>query len=119
LRLAFAVLKSLPDVSVDVLGCQIDGAMVPEVRFTCGFGWWIPYLSRAEPERAARYQIMFGNTHRFLPTRNGLVPNTAHTCFNWQPLQRSAHSSRSETSVTPVAINGWSRNAESDGLNPD
>lgn len=40
--------------------------------------WWIPYLFRPEPERAARYQIMFGNTHRFLPTRNGLVPNTAH-----------------------------------------
>jgi hypothetical protein len=40
--------------------------------------WWIPYLFRAEPERAARYQIMFGNTHRFLPARNGLVPNTAH-----------------------------------------
>jgi hypothetical protein len=40
--------------------------------------WWIPYLFRAEPERAARYQIMFGNTHRFLPTRNGLLPNTAH-----------------------------------------
>jgi hypothetical protein len=40
--------------------------------------WWIPYLFRAEPERAARYQIMFGNTHHFLPIRNGLVPNTAH-----------------------------------------
>jgi hypothetical protein len=40
--------------------------------------WWIPYLLQAEPERAARYQIMFGKTHRFLPTRNGLVPNTAH-----------------------------------------
>lgn len=40
--------------------------------------WWIPYLFRAEPERAARYRIMFGNTHRFLPTRNGLAPNTAH-----------------------------------------
>lgn len=40
--------------------------------------WWIPYLFRAEPQRAARYQIMFGNTHRFLPTRNGLAPNTAH-----------------------------------------
>lgn len=24
--------------------------------------WWIPYLFRAEPERAARYQIMFGNS---------------------------------------------------------
>jgi hypothetical protein len=40
--------------------------------------WWIPYLFRAEPKRAVRYQIMFGNTHHFLPTRNGLVPNTAH-----------------------------------------
>jgi hypothetical protein len=40
--------------------------------------WWIPYLFRAEPERAARYQIMFGSTHSFLPVRNGLVPNTAH-----------------------------------------
>jgi hypothetical protein len=41
-------------------------------------GWWIPYLVRAEPERAARFRAMFGNTHSFLPVRNGLVPNTAH-----------------------------------------
>ena len=40
--------------------------------------WWIPYLFRPEPERAARYQIMFGKTHSFLPPRNGMVPNTAH-----------------------------------------
>ena len=40
--------------------------------------WWVPYLFRAEPMRAARYQIMFGKTHSFLPRRNGLVPNTAH-----------------------------------------
>jgi hypothetical protein len=40
--------------------------------------WWVPYLFRAEPERAARYRAMFGNTHSFLPMRNGLVPNTAH-----------------------------------------
>jgi hypothetical protein len=40
--------------------------------------WWMPYLLRAEPERAARYRIMFSNTHHFLPLRNGLVPNTAH-----------------------------------------
>jgi hypothetical protein len=40
--------------------------------------WWIPYLFQADPTRAARYEIMFGNTHSFLPTRNGLVPNTAH-----------------------------------------
>jgi len=40
--------------------------------------WWVPYLVRPEPQRAARYQIMFGKTHSFLPVRNGLVPNTAH-----------------------------------------
>jgi hypothetical protein len=40
--------------------------------------WWVPYLFRPDPQRAARYRIMFGNTHSFLPVRNGLVPNTAH-----------------------------------------
>lgn len=44
--------------------------------------WWIPYLLHAEPERAARYEIMFGKTHHFLPTRNGLVPNSAHTMLH-------------------------------------
>lgn len=36
--------------------------------------WWIPYLFRAEPERAARYRMMFGNTHSFFPQRNGMRP---------------------------------------------
>ena len=40
--------------------------------------WWIPYLVRPYPKRAARYQKMFGNTHSFLPRRNDIVPNTAH-----------------------------------------
>jgi hypothetical protein len=40
--------------------------------------WWVPYLVKAEPVRAQRYQQMFGNTHSFLPPRNGVVPNTAH-----------------------------------------
>ena len=40
--------------------------------------WWVPYLLRAEPERASRYRAMFSKTHSFLPMRNGLVPNTAH-----------------------------------------
>jgi hypothetical protein len=40
--------------------------------------WWVPYLLTTEPERAQRYRAMFGNTHTFLPVRNGLVPNTAH-----------------------------------------
>jgi hypothetical protein len=40
--------------------------------------WWVPYLLKLEPERAERYRKMFGNTHSFLPRRNGMVPNTAH-----------------------------------------
>jgi hypothetical protein len=44
--------------------------------------WWLPYLLRPEPERAARFERMFGNTHSFLPQRNGLVPNTAHIALH-------------------------------------
>jgi hypothetical protein len=40
--------------------------------------WWVPYFLKPEPERAERYRKMFGNTHSFLPRRNGIVPNTAH-----------------------------------------
>jgi hypothetical protein len=40
--------------------------------------WWLPYLFKPEPARAARYRAMFERTHAFLPVRNGLVPNTAH-----------------------------------------
>lgn len=44
--------------------------------------WWIPYLFIPDPKRAARYRIMFGKTHAFLPVRNGLVPNTAHVMLH-------------------------------------
>jgi hypothetical protein len=44
--------------------------------------WWIPYLFRPEPERAARYQVMYGTTHAFLPERNGMRPNTLHVIFD-------------------------------------
>jgi hypothetical protein len=44
--------------------------------------WWIPYLVKADPERAARYQIIFAGTHRFLPERNGMAPDTLHTVFH-------------------------------------
>jgi hypothetical protein len=44
--------------------------------------WWIPYLFRADPTRAARYQIIFAGTHTFLPRRNGLAPDTLHTLFH-------------------------------------
>jgi hypothetical protein len=44
--------------------------------------WWIPYLIRPEPERAARYQVMFRATHAFLPKRNGVRPNTLHVILH-------------------------------------
>jgi hypothetical protein len=40
--------------------------------------WWVPYLLKPDPPRAKRFEKMFGNTHSFLPRRNGMVPNTAH-----------------------------------------
>jgi len=40
--------------------------------------WWIPYFGAPQPERAARYQVMFDNTHAFLPARNGIPLNTLH-----------------------------------------
>lgn len=44
--------------------------------------WWWPYLLRPDPERAARYQAMFGRTSAFLPERNGIAPNTLHTILH-------------------------------------
>jgi hypothetical protein len=44
--------------------------------------WWIPYLFRSEPERAARYEVMFSDTHAFLPTRNGIRLNTLHVTLH-------------------------------------
>ena len=44
--------------------------------------WWIPYLFRPQPERAARDRVMYGATHAFLPVRNGIRPNTLHVIFD-------------------------------------
>ena len=44
--------------------------------------WWIPYLVRTEPERAARYRAMFSDTHAFLPERNGARPNSLHVALH-------------------------------------
>ena len=44
--------------------------------------WWVPYLFVRDAKRAARYEIMFGKTHSFLPKRNGMVPNTAHVLLH-------------------------------------
>ncbi len=44
--------------------------------------WWVPYFLRAEPDRAERYRFMFGNTHSFLPERNGIRINTLHAVLH-------------------------------------
>jgi hypothetical protein len=44
--------------------------------------WWIPYLFRPEPNRAARYQVMYAATHSFFPEHNGIRPNTLHVIFD-------------------------------------
>jgi hypothetical protein len=44
--------------------------------------WWVPYLFRPEPVRAERYRVAYGNTISFLPVRNGMVPNAAHTMLH-------------------------------------
>jgi hypothetical protein len=65
--------RRYPDWLYDWLVISYGLLFIGQIR-----AWWIPYLFRPEPERAARYQIMFGKTHSFLPPRNGMVPNTAH-----------------------------------------
>jgi hypothetical protein len=44
--------------------------------------WWIPYFFRPDPVRAARYRVMFGATHAFLPERNGIRMNTLHVILH-------------------------------------
>jgi hypothetical protein len=44
--------------------------------------WWIPYFFGTTPERVKRYADMFGNTHSFLPERNGIIPNTLHVILH-------------------------------------
>ena len=57
------------------------------ISYIAGFygmlrAWWVPYLLLEDPVRAARYQERFANTHAFLPTRNGIRPDTLHVCFH-------------------------------------
>jgi hypothetical protein len=48
--------------------------------------WWIPYFLWYEPERAARYRRLFGETHAFLKERNGIRPNTLHVVLHLATL---------------------------------
>lgn len=40
--------------------------------------WWLPYFFGAKPKLVEENQMLYGNTHAFLPKRHGIVPNTAH-----------------------------------------
>jgi hypothetical protein len=44
--------------------------------------WWIPYLLVPQPKKAVRYGRMFGGTHAFLPSHNGIVPNSLHVVLH-------------------------------------
>ena len=44
--------------------------------------WWIPYFFGADQETSKRYEVMFGNTHSFLPEINNITPNTIHVLFH-------------------------------------
>jgi len=46
------------------------------------FAWWIPYFFGASQEKVDRFNVMFQNTHAFLPVLNGIVPNTIHVIFH-------------------------------------
>jgi hypothetical protein len=44
--------------------------------------WWWPYLIRSDPGQATRHADLFGGTHRFLPVRNGVAPDTLHFAYH-------------------------------------
>jgi hypothetical protein len=58
--------------------------------------WWVPYLVRYQPERAARYRQLFNNTYTFLPERNGISPNTVHVFLH-------------ATTLTTLLLLRWAR----------
>lgn len=62
-------------------------ALYPVYLFGEFQAWWLPYLFgktiwRDFEETVARYQVMFGQTHAFLPELNGIVVNTAHVLLH-------------------------------------
>jgi hypothetical protein len=89
-RIVITLIQSVPYTIGLYLSIRAAGHLLPDGLFwylAISYGllflgqlraWWVPYLFRPDPERAARYQQMFGSTHAFLPVRNGLVPNTMH-----------------------------------------
>jgi hypothetical protein len=93
-RVIVTALSTLP-FAICLAGCiYYASTTFPEwlnwfLWLSYGFGlygmlraWYIPYLLIADPARAARYQQRFDKTHAFLPSRNGIRPDTLHVGFH-------------------------------------
>ena len=98
-RVLVTLLSALPFLLVFVFCCEYASAHAwPGWVVTWLWGaygilfagellaWWVPYFGRVQPERVARYQVMFGGTHAFLPERNGITPNTLHVVLHLATL---------------------------------
>jgi hypothetical protein len=93
-RLVVTVLSALPFAIGFVASVYYAGSRFPTwlmwllwINFLGGLygmlrAWWVPYLLVADPVRAARYQLRFAHAHAFLPTRNGIRPDTLHVSFH-------------------------------------
>jgi hypothetical protein len=78
---AYYIRSSYPHWLLWYLGIGYALLFVGELQ-----AWWIPYFVRHDTARAARYETMFGNTHAFLPARNGIKPNTLHVILHVMTL---------------------------------
>ena len=74
---AYYLGRSYPSWLIWYLGISYALLFLGELQ-----AWWIPYFFHPNSGRARRYQAMFGNTHAFLPTRNGITPNTLHVALH-------------------------------------
>ena len=94
-RILVTILSGLPFLLVFVFSCEYASAsawpgwVVTWLWWAYGIlfageltAWWVPYFGRVQPERVARYRLMFGGTHAFLPERNGIIPNTLHVMLH-------------------------------------
>lgn len=69
--------RPLPSVLLTWLWVAYALLFFGEIR-----AWWIPYIRKPDPERAARYRELFGRTHTFLSEGNGIRPNTLHVILH-------------------------------------
>jgi hypothetical protein len=80
--LVVTVISSLPYAIGFVASVYYVASGFPIAFYGMLRTWWVPYLLIGDPVRAARNQQRFAHTHAFLPTRNGIRPDTLHVCFH-------------------------------------